>query len=125
MGQYDKILSYLDYFQKAGEEAGTWVHREGYFSYVDYVQEFLNFHDEVYKTDLIDTKYLEHLEEYFTQKQDIASYINTADMDLLKSILTYYIRGDRFCEGLWLSAIIDKAFLRILLRLKELTQPTC
>lgn len=25
MYQYDKVLSYIDYFSTAGEEAGTWV----------------------------------------------------------------------------------------------------
>ena len=46
--------------------------------------------------------------------------IQNANMELLTAILTYFVRQERFCDGLWASAIDDKIFLNILYQLREL-----
>jgi Family of unknown function (DUF6508) len=50
---------------------------------------------------------------------DISAAIPSADLELLKAILTYYVRQERFCDGLWAKAVKEKVFLRILYRLGE------
>ncbi|MFZ3589994.1 DUF6508 domain-containing protein [Bacillus sp. DJP31] len=45
--------------------------------------------------------------------------MSTADIDLLRSILTFYVRRERFWTGAWESAAKEKVFLNILLRLKQ------
>lgn len=52
----------------------------------------------------------------------IESAIETADLELLKAILTGYIRQDRFIWGLWEYAVREKVFLRILNRFNEILQ---
>jgi len=46
--------------------------------------------------------------------------IDDADLELIKAIITGYVRQERFCDGLWASAVEDKVFLKILQRLKQL-----
>ena len=50
----------------------------------------------------------------------IDDYINEADLELLKAILTGYIRQERFNEGLWGEAVSEGIFLKILYRFREL-----
>ncbi len=120
MHQYDKVLSYIDYFCTAGEEVGTWVFNPPDFPYVNYSSEMLSFIDEVYKTDLIDTEYLPYLESIFPRDAKLADYIKNADSRLLRAILTYYVRQERFQEGLWMVAVQNGIFLKILNRLHDL-----
>ncbi len=48
------------------------------------------------------------------------SSINTADFELVKAILTGYVRQEGFCDGMCASAVEDKVFLKILQRLQQL-----
>ncbi|MCK9610430.1 MAG: hypothetical protein M0R67_04545 [Candidatus Cloacimonas sp.] len=61
MQQYDKVLSYIDFFSAAGEDVGTWVHNPPYFPYVNYSKEMSFFIHEVNETNLMDTEYLPYL----------------------------------------------------------------
>lgn len=46
--------------------------------------------------------------------------IKTASLAQIKAMLTYCIRGERFCDGLW-GAMIERGYVRLLLlRLAEL-----
>ena len=119
MQQYDKVLSYIDYFSTAGEKAGTWVSKPHVFPYVNYSKEMSSFIHEVYQTDLLDTEYLPYLESIIPREANLIDYIDTADFRLLRAILTYYVRQERFQEGLWLGAVQDGSFLKILNRLHE------
>lgn len=120
MHQYDKLLSYIDYFSTAGEEVGTWAYKPPDFPYVNYSKEMSSFIHEVYETDLMDTEYLPYLESHLPHGANYAEYIETADSRLLRAILTYYVRQERFCEGLWQSAVQDGIFSKILNRLVKL-----
>jgi hypothetical protein len=122
MHQYDKVLSYIDYFSTAREDVGTWVHNPPDLPYVNYSKEIISFIDEVYKTDLMDTEYLPYLESIIPRDAKLADYIDTADFRLLRAILTYYVRQERFCDGLWLEAVRDRIFSKILLRIADLLQ---
>jgi len=119
MHQYDKVLSYIDYFSTAGEEAGTWVFNPPNFPYVDYSKELSSFIQDVYQTDLLDTEYLPYLESHLPHDANLADYIENADFRLLRAILTYYVRQERFQEGLWMVAVQDQSFSKILNRLAK------
>jgi len=120
MHQYDKVLSYIDYFSTAGEEAGTWVYKPHVFPFVNYSPETTSFIDEVYKTDLIDIEYLPYLESHNPKELNLSDYIENADFRLLRAIIMYYVSQERFQEGLWLEAVMDGSFSKILLKIAEL-----
>ena len=123
MHEYNKVPSYIDYFSTSGEEIGTWVHKLPNLTYMSYSSEMLSFIHKVYQPDLIDAEYLPYLESHLPNKKNLADYIETADFRLLRAILTYYVRQERFSDGLWHGAVIDKTFYRILLKLNNNKTP--
>ncbi len=46
--------------------------------------------------------------------------IETADMDRIKTMLTFCVRGERFCDGHWEKMIQEGHVIRLLQRLTEL-----
>jgi hypothetical protein len=68
---------------------------------------------------LMKSDYLPYLDERLLDR-DYSAAIPTADFELLRAILTFYVRQDRFFEGAWAGSAKDGVFLRILNRLKEL-----
>ena len=107
-----KLLSYIPYFESARD-----------VEYPARDEELLEFADTFYKTNLISYNYLVVLRSYNLHTMDqIESAIETADLELLKAILTGYIRQDRFKWGLWEYAVREKVFLRILNRFNEILQ---
>jgi hypothetical protein len=119
MTNYKKIVSYLSYFENEKMEFGKWTTpEEGVRGYYNYDKKLEDFIQELYKTDLLVGDYLLRLEEL--ESEDYGSIIPTANLDLLKAILTFYVRGERFSEGMWRTAAKNKVFYLILLRLREL-----
>lgn len=118
MHQYDKVLSYIDYFSTAGEEAGTWVSKPHVLPYVSYSKQITSFIDEVYKTDLIDTEYLPYLKSIIPFDAKLADYVDAADFRLLKAIFTYYVRQERFQESLWMVAVQYGSFSKLLTKIR-------
>lgn len=123
----DKLLSYIPYFETASKsEVCTWSpagkRDDGIISlpHVSYDHELSKFVKDFYESDLIAHDYLNIINRDQVEKEGIDKYIADADLELLKAILTYYIRGERFCEGLWIGAVEDKIFLKILYRLREI-----
>ena len=49
-----------------------------------------------------------------------AAYVRTATVQQIRVLLTYFVRGERFCEGLWGAMIRQGHIRRILERLDEL-----
>ncbi|MCB5270428.1 MAG: DUF6508 domain-containing protein [Candidatus Cloacimonetes bacterium] len=121
MSQYDKLFSYIDYFSAAGKEEGSWVLKPGEFPYVNYSELLSSFIKDLHETDLMDSEYLSYLKENLPAQAKLADAIDSADFRMLRAILTYFVRQERFQEGLWQSAVMDKSFYRILLRLREIT----
>ena len=120
MHQYDKVLSYIDYFSTVGEKAGTWVYKPLDSPYLNYSPEISSFILEVCQTDLIDTEYLPYLESIIPRGANLTDYIDTADFRLLGAILTYYVIQERFQERLWTVAGQNGSFSKVLNRLKTL-----
>ncbi len=121
----EKLLSYIPYFEAIkGKDVCSWTgggkNPDGGFtsSYPVYEEKFLEFIDDFYKTNLIVYNYLDII-----NRVDIGfidDYINEADLELLKAILTGYIRQERFNDGLWGEAVRKGTFLKILYRFREL-----
>jgi hypothetical protein len=120
----EQIIKYIDYFSSDKIEFYKWISPENQedgvivMGYPDYDEGVSSFINELYKTGLISGQYLDDLEK--NKVSTPAELIETADIHLLKSILTYYIRQERFCDGAWAEAIKKNIFLRILLKFKEL-----
>lgn len=115
MEDYQELFAYIPYFEKEDTEFCNWD--SGYPVYGEKLSEFIK---TAYETDLLRTDYLEYIEERI-KDHDIPTAIPSADLELLKAILTYYVRQERFNDGLWARAARDKVFLGILYRLRDLT----
>lgn len=116
MGNYIKLLDYIPYFENEDVEFCKWD--SGYPNYDDKLEEFIK---SIYDSDLLKGDYLEYLNEKVKDK-NISASIPSADWELLKSSLTYFVRQERFCDGTWAMAAKDQVFLRILYRLRELEE---
>ena len=46
--------------------------------------------------------------------------LENADMEKMKSVLTYCTRGERFCDGFWAELIESGALVRVLKKIEEL-----
>jgi hypothetical protein len=111
---YIQLLNYIPYFEDENIVFCRW---EG--MYPQYDEKLKDFIKEVYKTDLMKSNYLDYLDEKLLNR-DYAIAVPTADFELLKAILTFYVRQDRFSEGAWASSAKEGVFLSMLYRLKEL-----
>ncbi|WHY87046.1 DUF6508 domain-containing protein [Neobacillus novalis] len=111
---YKKQIDYIPYFANDKTEFCKWI--SGYPNYDDRLGDFIN---SIYETDLLKKDYLDDINGKITDK-DIIKAIPTSNFELLKSILTYYVRQERFCDGIWAMAAKEKVFLKILYRLREI-----
>lgn len=68
----------------------------------------------IYDNDLIDKNYLEN------NKKIENTDIKEMNYNEIITRLTFLLRGERYCSGLWYSNFKDGTILRILERLKEL-----
>jgi O-acetyl-ADP-ribose deacetylase len=112
----DKIKSLIDFIPYFENDKIN-------MSYSGYDTGITDFIDLVYETDLLKEDYMDYLESkgiQDTDSKEIIDIIKGSDMLLLRSILTYFVRQERFYDGLWVKASKDKIFLNILYRLKEL-----
>jgi hypothetical protein len=116
MKDYKKLLDFISYFEDDDIEFCVW--ESGYPKYDDKLNVFIQ---TAYETGLLRGEYLEYLNDKI-KDNDITIAIPSADLELLKSILTKYVRKERFCDGAWASAAKEKVFLRILYRLRELVE---
>lgn len=125
---YQDLISYISYFEndkikfctwEGGEQVDEKTFTMAYPKYDEGVNQFVQ---AVYDCDIMMKDYLPYLESRFGAGSNIKGVIETADFEALKAILTYYIRQERFCDGLWEEAVNEGIFLAILRRLKELLE---
>lgn len=119
----DRLLSYLDYFQDPDSVFG--YEANGYMCQTQEVSNFC--------TTLDDTgfllvfnwhEWLAQHEVYKDLEHSTASSLVNADLDTLRKLMTSYIRGDRFNEGLFIEVCRKGHIASILLRLRELREST-
>ena len=84
------------------------------FSYPLYSQDVLDFIEKFHKLDLIDNDYLKNCKQI--------EKLSIEDMNILNilTMLSYYIRGERFCDGIIASKLEDGTIEEMLKRLHKL-----
>lgn len=105
----EKIEGYIKFFDD--ERQSFYKTTDKYITYHETVEIFIK---DCYDSNMMDTEYLSKLEGYIEKDIDLKRFIETADIPILKAILTFYIRGDRFSEGMIAKAIDKKIFATIL-----------
>lgn len=128
MKKYERLYEFIPFFENVSEKevirwsgskkdaAGTLT-----LSYPIYDQQVLDFIKICSGADLLDHHYLETIKLYgASMEEGQEDTIRCADQRLVAAILTYYVRQERFCDGLWAIAIKNKVFLHLLNRLLEL-----
>ena len=89
--------------------------------YPNYDKKLIEFTELPYELGFIDYDYHGTLAGYGCAVEDeLIEIIATANTELILAVLTAYIRGERFCDGLWASCVQNGVFTAILRRLKEL-----
>lgn len=121
-----KLLGFISYFEDDNIEYCKWQAGEkfengmSYISYPVYDDRLQDFIHAVDKSGLMNSNYLALLKDEISPKKDIIKVIDeTNDRDILIAALTYFVRQERFQEGIWGMAAKDKVFLRILLKLRK------
>lgn len=71
--------------------------------------------ESLYELVELDRNYIENYEKL----GDPIDYDNLTEEEL-RTVITHYVRGERFCDGLVAGAIEDGTILKILMRMKEL-----
>lgn len=116
-----KLVKFLDFFQRLDA-----IPSENEKRNMLACEEIRQFHDELGKTGFLivfDWKSWLHENEAYKQiTNDIEEHVKKADLATLRKLMTSYIRGDRFTEGLFEAVIINGHVTKILKRLRELVK---
>jgi hypothetical protein len=129
---YDGLFEYIAYFEESDASIRYCFEGEGRtsegtysFSHPVYDQRFLEFIEAVYESGLIDIAYFTILNRYLTRSfHNMEEVIEEADFELLRAVLAYYVRQERFGEGMWAAALRDRIFLKVLRRLRTILKDT-
>ncbi len=78
----------------------------------DFAEQFQN-------SRLVERDYIGVLKASGKNAEEWMEEIESMDLPTLKALLTYCIRGERFCDGFWISLLREKTFARILKRIRE------
>lgn len=115
----DRLLQYLEYF----EDSGSVFYEEinGYMRESQEIGSFRKALDDIGFLMVFNwSDWLMENEIYRNLDHELDSSIMNADLETLRKLMTSYIRGDRFNEGLFISVCMKGHAAQILLRLREL-----
>jgi len=125
--EYKKLFDYIIYFEDENIQYCQWVNVElgekgtQILPYPKYDNKLLEFIQAVYDSGIMMDDYVIYFKDRIGSSSDVISVIqNTNEFDILRAVLTYYVRQERFQEGLWGKAAEDKIFLTILLKMRDL-----
>jgi hypothetical protein len=123
MKEYQTLLSYIEYFTEPSNNFFKWSEfkkdEDGVIAlpYCSYSERVLEFQKAVYDTGFV---FKGNYAQGVTEKENPLEFIENCDLETLRKLLTFFIRRERFCEGMLASAIKNGFILKILERLKEL-----
>jgi len=128
MSKYDRLFEFIPLLETISiDDAVQWsggkTSPEGVItmpfpSYNEQISAFIN---TIYALDILDKEYMTTIQSCSIHTpEQLDSALNNADEKLAIALLTYYVRQERFCDGLWATAIRENIFLRIIERLREL-----
>ena len=120
------LCSYIPYFENIDpNKACKWITPTGTialagnYEYEDKLELFVR---DVSNSSLMDCDYIETITRKMKGQSEISKeIIKSADLKFAKAILTQFVRGERFCDGTWYSAVKDNIFLSVLQRLESFT----
>ncbi len=122
----DELLSFLPSFLETGEQAiaewkGGTTDADGVLSlpwpvYSPLVERFFTAASEPCWNDR------QYDPSRTKQMLDDSEFVATASLDQVKTMLTYCVRGERFCDGHWGGMIREGHILRLLQRLQKLSE---
>ena len=123
----ERLCTYIPYFEAATKESvckwggGGKIGDNLYeMSYPYYDETLIEFTEDVYKSSLMCKDYLDIINLHSLYDDDkMITALDNDDLVITSAILTFYIRQERFCDGLWAVAVDKKIFLKILKRLKK------
>ena len=120
-----KLLAYLPLFDKpgrlfvrrwiGGEKSADGVFTIPYPDYEDDVKEFFKAASQACWTDT------EYEPEAARKMLDDTAAVNKASIENIRTMLTFCVRGERFCEGHW-AAVLESGQIAALLRRLEQIQ---
>jgi very-short-patch-repair endonuclease len=124
---YKRLFDFISYLEDDSIEFCEWQSskklEDGGFSmpYPVYDEKLHEFIHSVYDSGIMLDDYLDYLRDKIGSDNDLNQVINdTDDIDTLGAVLTYYVRQEKFHDGLWGRATKDKTFLNILVKMREL-----
>lgn len=128
MTKYDLLMEFIPYLETvSADEVVHWEggekSTEGYSTmpYPVYDGRLKAFIKTIYELDILDKEYLKTIESSgINTPVELEKALHGLDYKLTIAFLTYYVRQERFCDGLWARAVKEKIFLRIIKRLLEL-----
>lgn len=122
-----KLCRFMPYFENAtsltvcraaGEQTGEDIYALPYPKYDETMNEFAQAFSQ---SILFDPDYLDLTGELnFDSARGVGELADTADLALLRAVLTGFVRQERFCDGIWAEVLDEKLFHRLLLRMAEL-----
>ena len=121
--QIRALLSFLPLFREGFQPVQEWVVAEPdqngvtHFPYPVYHPAVVDFFQEAGQPHWSDYDYVP--QEVSGQIADL-EFIQGADLDDIKTLLTYCVRGERFCDGHWEMIIQNGTIVRLLQRLEQL-----
>ena len=127
---YSELYPYIDYFEHLQSKEGYAIpedeeREDGVIRIMDYCydQKIYDFFNLVITLELVDYNYLKSLEDagYF-KCDNQAEFIAKADLPILKSLLTFCQRGERFCTGFLVGILDNKVLAKILRRMQEIEE---
>jgi hypothetical protein len=118
--QIDAILAFLPEFERNDFVASRVEIRPGCFPFHVYAEEVEQFLSALYENGFVSrfkwSDWQEEARQYFAQPE----LLRTADIQVIRKLITLHVRKERFCEG-HLSVMIKSGHIAALLRrLKEL-----
>ncbi|OPA75355.1 hypothetical protein BVG16_22460 [Paenibacillus selenitireducens] len=110
--EMNKLLKYLEFFQNPNS-----IFYNEIDGYKCETQEVMSFRDLM----VFDwSQWINDNKVYKDVGNRIDDNLMNVDLETLRKLMTSYIRGDRFSEGLFIDVILNGTIAKILLRLKEL-----
>ena len=117
--ELNRLVGFLDFFQRVDALMSEEEKRD-----MLECEEIMEFYEELYNTGFLlvfDWKsWLDQNEIYKNIANNIEEHVTKADLNTLRKLMTSYIRGDRFTEGLFEGVILNGHVTKILTRLKKL-----
>lgn len=121
LAQIDAILAFLPIFEQPGYSFGTWHAPEGVFPFWDPSAEVQAFTQTLYDQQFITpfdwVAWSSEAQRYIDGGDDAFA---SADLDILRKLITSFMRADRFSEGTLATMFQGGQITAVLRRLRQI-----